>query len=222
MTCGTTIHAAKAAIRRYRRGRTPSRQKPGLSAKSIRNIHRLLHSAFRDAVAWQYLTFTPAEHARVPRTPRAKNRPRPWTVDELARWLEVALHDRFAGMWVLAATTGMRRSELAGAERNRLDLTSAVLEIADTRVVVDGKAIDSDGKSDDSVRRISLDPFTITALTQHVEMLDAEHDDLGAAYHQSGKLMRWPDGRSLHPDTITDIFNRLVDEAGVRRIGSMT
>lgn len=216
--CGTTIHAAKAATRRYRRGRTPSRQEPSLSPKSIRNIHRLLHSAFRDAVAWQYLTVNPAEHARIPRAPRATNRPTPWTVDELASWLDVARHDRFAGMWVLAATTGMRRSELAGADRDHLDLTSGVLEIADTRVVVDGKVTDSDGKSNNSVRRISLDPFTIIALTKHVEMLDAERDNLGASYHQCSKLMRWPDGQPLHPDTITDTFNRLVDKARVRRI----
>jgi integrase len=54
-------------------------------------------------------------------------------------WLAVALDDRDAGVWVLASTTGMRRSELAGVDRNRLDLDGATLEIADTRVVVDGR-----------------------------------------------------------------------------------
>jgi integrase len=40
---------------------------------------------------------------------------------------------------VLVATTGMRRSELAGAERDLLDLAAGTLTIAPTRVVVDGK-----------------------------------------------------------------------------------
>ncbi|HKT01284.1 MAG TPA: hypothetical protein VJT31_17295 [Rugosimonospora sp.] len=44
------------------------------------------------------------------------------------------------------ATTGMRRSELAGAERNLVCLGEATLTVEDTRIVVDGKAEDSDGK----------------------------------------------------------------------------
>jgi integrase len=55
-------------------------------------------------------------------------------------------------VWVLAATSGMRRSELAGAQRDMLDLDAATLAIEDTRVVVDGKPIDSDGKSDSGWR----------------------------------------------------------------------
>lgn len=47
--------------------------------------------------------------------------------EELAAWLAVAAQNRDAGMWVPAATTGMRRSELAGAERDMLDLDAAIL-----------------------------------------------------------------------------------------------
>ena len=55
----------------------------------------------------------------------------------------------------------MRRSELAGAERELLDLDAAMLEIGDTRVVVDGKAEESDGKTESGRRTISLDPLTV-------------------------------------------------------------
>lgn len=147
-----------------------------------------------------------------------KSRPTPWTLDELAQWLTVAMQDRFAGMWVLAATTGMRRSELAGAKRSLLHLDAGLLEIEDTRVVVDGRAEDEDGKSDDSVREISLDPFTVSALTDHLAMLDAERKAFGVDYINDGKLMCWENGKAMHPDSITKRFNRLVDEAGVRKI----
>ena len=53
------------------------------------------------------MTFNPAEHASLPRAGRAgRNRPKPWTLSELAAWLRVALDDRFAGMWVLAVVGG--------------------------------------------------------------------------------------------------------------------
>jgi hypothetical protein len=63
-------------------------------------------------------------------------------------FLRVALQDRYDGMWLLAATTGMRRSELAGVTIEMLDLDAGVLRIEDTRVVVAGKAVVPDGKSD--------------------------------------------------------------------------
>lgn len=121
-------------------------------------------------------------------------------------------------MWVLAATTGMRRSELAGAERALLDLDNATLELADTRIVVSGKAQQSDGKTQSARRTIALDPLTINYLREHLTMLDDEHRAFGTAYQDHGKLICHPDGTPLHPDTITRRFNKLVDQAGVPRI----
>jgi hypothetical protein len=80
--CGTTIYAAQAAATRFRRGRIPQPQSAGLAPKTVKNIHRMLHRAFKDAVAWNYLTFNPAEHASLPREARSgRNRPKPWTLD---------------------------------------------------------------------------------------------------------------------------------------------
>jgi integrase len=217
--CGTTIYAAQAAATRFRRGRAPQPRSAGLAPKTVKNIHRTLHRAFKDAVAWNYVVFNPAEHASLPRDTRGgRSRPRPWTLDELAAWLRAALNDRFAGIWVLAATTGMRRSELAGVERDMLDLDRGTLTVENTRVVVKGQATDSDGKTEGSRRTISLDPFTVAALRQYVEMIDTEREAFGVGYPDHGKLMCFEDGRRLHPDTVTRRFNRLVDQAGVRRI----
>ena len=217
--CGTSIYAAQAAASRFRRGRVPVERPRGLAPKSVKNVHRLLHRAFGDAVAWQYISMNPAEHASVPRDRGARrNRPQPWTLDELVAWLRVALTDRFAGMWILAATTGMRRSELAGVDRDALDLEHGTLLVEDTRVVVDGRPQDSDGKTDSSRRAISLDPFTVAAMAQYIGMLDRERAAFGPSYPDHGKLMVFEDGRRLHPDTITRRFNRIVDQAGVPRI----
>ena len=67
-------------------------------------------------------------------------------------------------MWLLAATTGMRRSELAGVRRDMLDLKTGVLRVEDTRVVVAGRSHHSDGKTAAGRRGISLDTFTCAEL----------------------------------------------------------
>jgi hypothetical protein len=72
---------------------------------------------------------------------------------------------------VLAATTGMRRSELAGAGRELLDLDAATLELGDTRVVVDGKAEESDGKTESGRRTISLDALTLRTLAPRLTLI---------------------------------------------------
>jgi hypothetical protein len=47
--CGTTIYAAQAAATRFRRGRIPQPKSAGLAPKTVKNIHRMLHRAFKDA-----------------------------------------------------------------------------------------------------------------------------------------------------------------------------
>jgi integrase len=218
--CGVPIYGAQKAVLRYQRGRVPVRKDPGLSPKTVKNVHRLMHRALSDAVAWRYIEYNPAIHASLPRTKR-RRRIRPgatWTQDELIAWLEVALKDRDAGMWALVASTGMRRSELAGSERGLLDLEKGTLAMFDTRVVVDGHAMDSDGKTASGERTISVDSFTVEFLRLHLERLDDERATFGHGYSEAGKLFCHPDGRPIHPDTITRRFNRLVDQAGVSRI----
>jgi hypothetical protein len=96
---GTSIHAARAAVQRYRRGRVPTATTPGLAPKTVKNVHRMLHRALSDAVAWGYLAANPATHASLPRERRrsARQRGKTWTADA---WLKVATQDRDAAMWV--------------------------------------------------------------------------------------------------------------------------
>lgn len=216
---GVTLQGAQAAARRYRRGRVPAQTSAGLAPKTIRNIHGVMHRALADAVRWGYLYANPAEHAIVPRNKKRKRSPdEVWTVPQLVQWLEVALRDRYAGMWLLAANTGMRRSELAGVERSMLDLESGTLRLEDTRVVVAGKAQASDGKTVAGERDVSLDAFTIEWLRRFLAVTDEEREALGDEYPDHPYVMVGPEGRPLHPDTITARFNRLVDQAGVPRI----
>lgn len=121
-------------------------------------------------------------------------------------------------MWVLAATTGMRRSELLGVRRDSFDLDAGTLTTDETLVSVAGRAEESDGKTQAGVRTVSLGAFTIAALRQHLAMLDVERQAFGPAYAAGGWLFVWENGKRPHPDTVTGTFNRLVDAASSRRI----
>jgi len=76
-----------------------------------------------------------------------------WTVAQLQTFLQRARSDRFFALRVLEATSGMRRCELAGAHRDLLDLEAGTLAIETTRVVVDGRVIESDGKTENAQQK---------------------------------------------------------------------
>jgi hypothetical protein len=99
-----------------------------------------------------------------------------------------------------------------------LDLDAGTLTIEVTRVVVDGRVIESDGKTENAQHVLALDPFTLAVLKAHVEQLARERRGLGPDYQDHGVLFCWEDGRPPHPDTITRRFKKLAAAAGLPEI----
>ena len=185
----------------------------GLAPKTVQNVHRMLHRALSDAVRWDLVPRNAAEDAQSPRVSRKKRKI--WTPQELAQFVRHVQSDRFYALWLLVVTTGIRRGELAGLLEDDLDLELGRVSPSTPRVVVAGRARESESKTDAGVRSLALDPETWAALKAYRETWAQERRLLG----QNTKLLFvWPDGRPLHPDTITGVFHRHCDAAGLPRI----
>jgi integrase len=189
---------------------------PSLEPKTVVNTHRMLHRVWEDFAVWGWAKRNVISDAHPPRVPR-KGR-KVWTVAQLQTFLQRARSDRFFALWVLEATSGMRRCELAGVRHDLLDLDTGTLAIEITRVVVDGRVIESDGKTENAQHVLALDPFTLAALKAHVAMLDQERAEFGPDYQDYGVLFCWENGKPPHPDTITRRFKRLAAAAGLPEI----
>ena len=193
-----------------------TRPSPGLEPKTVVNAHRMLHRAWEDFTRWGWAKRNVVSDAHPPRVPR-KGR-KVWNVDQLRLFLQHARSDRFFALWVLEVTSGMRRCELAGARRDLLDPNAGTLEIGPTHVVVNGRVIQSDGKTENAQHLLALDPFTLAVLRVHVEILDQERREFGPDYQDHGVLFCWENGKPPHPDTITRRFKRLAARAGLPEI----
>lgn len=82
-------------------------------------------------------------------------------------------------------------------------------------MVVDGRVQESETKTAAGERVLALDPATRAALEKFIEVWEEERQLLGQA---PSLLFVWPDGRPLHPDTITALFHKHCRAAGLPRI----
>jgi integrase len=215
--CNTTIHAARTAVRRYRSGIVPKPVSPGLAPKTVRNVHAFLHRALVDAVAWKYLTDNPASNVKPPRRPRTRGQV--WKPEEIRTFLASVRHDRFAALFLLELTTGIRRGQVCGLKWDAVDLDRGEITVHNNRVVVGGEARDkAGGKTRNADQTISIDHATVDALRRWRKIQEEERAFFGDDYHPGDYVFTYEDGRPLHPDSIRQRFDRLAAAAGLLRI----
>ena len=175
-----------------------------------RQVHVCAHKALGDAIRWRLVGFNAAEDANAPATPRPK--PEAWTPTQVATFLDVASTDRWAPLWRLAATTGMRRGELVGLRWNDIDIETGEVTIERNVTVVDHGLHVGTPKNDRS-RSIRLDAGTVQALRSHKARQSAEMLLLGENRPDHDYLFTWQDGSLVHPDVVTRTFKRLTARA---------
>jgi site-specific recombinase XerD len=101
-----------------------------LAAKTVRNVHTLLHRAFRDAVRWDLLVRNPADVADPPKV--AGPTARYWTADQVSAFLSATAADRLGPLWVTIATTGVRRGEALALRWSDVHLDKSLASISRT------------------------------------------------------------------------------------------
>ena len=189
----------------------------GLSAKSVRNVHATLQSALSDAARKGTVARNVADTADPPSISRSGRSISVWTGDQLRRFLDAMADHELYPLYLLAATTGMRRGELAGLPWHNVDLEAARLTINQQIVSVQYQLIESDLKTPTSRRNIDLDPRTVAELRRHRR---SQLEERMATGHRGddGYVFAKPDGSPIHPDLISQTFERAVAKLDVPRI----
>ena len=120
-----------------------------------------------------------ANLADAPTTSRNSRTMSVWTSDELRAFID-AISDHY--LYLLAATTGMRRAELAGLVWRDVDLDTARLTVSEQQLSVEYQLIESDLKTPTSRRTIDLDLHTgLPWILRHVYLRELEPSDSDTA-----------------------------------------
>ena len=131
----------------------------------MKNIHATLRPALAVAMRWGYVVRNAADTVDLPKviTPEMQV----WSPEQLRAFLQYVRADRLFVVWMLFATTGMRRGEVAGLRWNDVDLQAGQVKVVKPRVAVRFKVHVSEPKTLKGKRWLALDPATVAALREH-------------------------------------------------------
>ena len=195
----------------------PSARQWWLRPQTVRNIHGALHAALRDAVRWGYVTRNVAAAADLPKGMAPEMHV--WSPEQLGAFLDHVRADRLYAAWLLLATTGMRRGEVAGLRWVDVDLDAGRLSPRRPRVVVNHEVLVSEPKTAKGRRSIALDPATVAALREHRRWQLEERLAVGPGWEDSRLVFTWPDGQPLHPERFSRWFEQHTRAAGLPGFG---
>jgi hypothetical protein len=148
---------------------------------------------------------------------------RVWSPEQLRAFLQLVRGDPLHAAWLLFATTGMRRGEVAGLRWPDVDLDAGRVSPLRPRVVVNYEVVNyevvvSEPKTAKGRRSLALDPATIAALREHRTRQLQQRLAVGSRWQDSGLVFTWPDGRPIHPHRFSKWFEQHARAAGLPRI----
>jgi integrase len=185
-----------------------------LSPRSVRYVHAILQHALGDAVRWGVLPRNPAQFVDPPRQQRAELKV--WSVDQVRAFLQHVAGDRLHALWLLMIATGMRRGEALGLRWGDVDFQRTAIAIRRSRVVTDGWTVaESEPQTSRGRRLVRVDPATMTALRTWRKEQVAEQLRAGDMWQGGEWVFADEVGAPLHPQRVTRMFGRLVQESGL-------
>ena len=159
----------------------------GVSAATIGNAHRALHTCLERAVRWGHLAKNPSDYVDRPKvTPREMAR---LSEEEVQRFLGVTRGHRLEALFSLALTTGARNGELLGLQWSDVDLDHGTIRIRQSLKKIRGGYELGDTKTPKSRREVEIGPASVQQLRSHRAGQDEEILRLGPAWDSSWGLV---------------------------------
>ncbi|HYN74632.1 MAG TPA: site-specific integrase [Candidatus Limnocylindria bacterium] len=201
-------------INEMRSGRRP------LAPRSVNLTLGVLRQAFNAAVREGILIRNPA--ALVSLLPEPREEMKAWTAEEAAAFLTATSDLLWAGPFALSLS-GLRRGEVLGARWTDVTLEGPqpTIVVRRSRVQlgqVGGGVSEGEPKSARSRRSVPLAPYALTALRRTRSMQATHKLAAGPAYDDGDFVCSDELGRPPRPETYSNVFHRIADRAGLRRV----
>ncbi|MBX5464323.1 MAG: site-specific integrase [Clostridia bacterium] len=126
----------------------------GLSARTVRYVHSVLHSALKQAVKWRMLALNPSDAVELPHQERREQRA--LSREEVRLLLEALEGDPYALIFEFAVDTGMRPGEYLALRWRDLDLEKGEAHVQRALVPVGRELVFAEPKTAGARRSVPL------------------------------------------------------------------
>ena len=185
----------------------------GLSPKTVKNVHGILHCALQQAIACDYIYRNPADACKLPKV--TKPEIKPLEPEEIARLLKEAEQDDYCNLFIVAMFTGMRQGELLGLAWECVDFKSGIITVKQQLQCKDGNYFLETPKNGKN-RTILPAPIVMDALRNQMERQRKEQEQAGKMWDNQFNLV-FTDalGKYLVRRTVVKHFKKISQRAGI-------
>ncbi|GIP58681.1 site-specific integrase [Paenibacillus woosongensis] len=182
---------------------------PKLSVSSIKKVHVIIHDALNRAVVWGLVTHNVSQYVDLPQGQKTKFLV--WNEQQLQIFLDAAKDDQYFEAFELAASTGMRQSEILALSRTDIDLKRKVASVRQAYTLSeDGGHSIQDTKTESSVRPIALFPHTVELLEKLFEKHENQKTN-NKLYKDSGLVIQTSVGTPVGPRNLMRNYYKILD-----------
>ena len=185
----------------------------GLSPKTVKNVHGILHCALQQAIACDYIYRNPADACKLPKV--TKPEIKPLEPEEIARLLKEAEQDDYCNLFIVAMFTGMRQGELLGLAWECVDFQTGIITVKQQLQCKDGNYFLETPKSGKN-RTILPAPIVMDALRNQLDRQQKEQEQAGEMWDNQFNLV-FTDalGKYLVRRTVVKHFKKISQRAGI-------
>jgi len=192
--------------------------KKGLSPKSIKNVHGVLHEALQRAVRLGYIRLNPCDGCELPRI--EKHEIKPLTDAEAGAFLKAIHGHKYERLFTVMIFSGMRQGEALGLRWSRVDLKAGTIRIdcqlQKERIKGGGGKYRIVETKTSNIRSVTLAPFVVSVLKEQKKAQAQQRLFFGAEWKNDMDLVfTHEDGSHLTSDTTYGCFKVIAKKIGV-------
>jgi integrase len=187
--------------------------KPALSAKSIINLHGILHKALEQAVSVGYIKTNPSSACKPPKWDKPDIKP----LDEkqIAAFLQAIKGHPYETLYMVDLFTGMRQGELLGLTWDCINFQSGTIHIRRQLQLINGTYNFTTLKND-KTRYITPAKEIMRLLQEHQRKQIEWQLRAGAAWQNNDGFVFTDElGKHLARQTIYQRYKRIVNDIGI-------
>lgn len=190
-------------------------EEKGLSPKSVKNIHGVLHRALDQAKQLGYLRTNPLDAVILPRV--EKHKIQTMEDEDMAAFLQAIKGDKYENVLFVTAFTGLRQGEVLGLTWDCVDFENHTLLINKQHNKVKGESEYKFGSlKNDTIRVLTVADAVMDTLRRQKDLQAQWAENAGELWNNEDNLVFTTEtGRYVNNKTLYLNFKRIVKSIGL-------